>query len=240
MDESDGRSDGLARLESRTRRHAIDTVADVDPGGLRSAIEEQLSGSMVPGTLVRLSACATDSTGAPTAAADRATGVQLIYDGLRVTRGLVHDQPWGRDGEALTPEADIDVLVADVLVARGFYLLARTEAADRAVGVVRAFGRDQTRRRSASDAERLDRNLEVSVFELATAAGTTAAGATASRSLLDCVGTLARSIDTDPIPPAAAVLDGFEAEMEQAIDPGGPMTASGAGPPSTASDSSGS
>lgn len=145
---------------------------------------------------------------------ERAAGVQLIYDGLRLTRDLAHTEPWSdadpddeeereseregetergdeseRDGDDSQPGADVgaaggggadteganvDILAADVLVARGFYLLARTDAAGTAVEVVRSFGRDQTRRRTASDAEGLDRNLERDVLELAAVAGATA------------------------------------------------------------------
>jgi hypothetical protein len=115
--------------------------------------------------------------------AGRAAGVQLIYDGLRLTRRLVHAEPWPEasgsgaagslDGEGVA--ADMDILVADVLVARGFYLLARTEAATVAVDVVRSFGRDQTERRETADPA-LDRELERDVLRLAVVAGVTAAG----------------------------------------------------------------
>ena len=70
------------------------------------------------------------------------------------------------------------ILAADVLVSRGFYLLARTDAAEDAVAVVRAFGRDQTEREGATGdrAVGLDRRLETDVLELAVTAGVTAAG----------------------------------------------------------------
>ncbi|MFB6312205.1 MAG: hypothetical protein ABEH64_13610, partial [Salinirussus sp.] len=71
--------------------------------------------------------------------------------------------------------ADLEILAADVMVARGFYLLARTDAAGDAVGVVRSFGRDQTARRETGDPA-IDRNLEADVLELAVVAGATVAG----------------------------------------------------------------
>ncbi|MFC7176924.1 DUF7114 family protein [Halosegnis marinus] len=74
--------------------------------------------------------------------------------------------------------ANVDILAADVLVSRGFFLLARTDAATEAVEVVRAFGRDQTERRDADDPAALDDELEVDVLTLALVAGTTAAGET--------------------------------------------------------------
>lgn len=162
------------------RRAALDAVEDVEPAPLREQIETQLGeGSMAPGVLTILTARALDS-GAGTdvdggtlldPVAERAAGVQLIYDGLRLTRQLADDEPWV-DGEKAA--GDLAVLAADVLVARGFYLLARTEAADAAVATVRAFGRDQTISRETDDPE-LARNLEADVLELAAVAGATLA-----------------------------------------------------------------
>lgn len=161
-----------------TRRAAIEAVQDVAPAQLRGRIEDQLErGSMVPGVLTILSVRAlADGMGSSLVSDDdslldpvatRAAGVQLIYDGLRLTRTLAHDEPWVDGG---TDSGNFDILAADVLVARGFHLLARTEAADRAVETVRAFGRDQTVRRETDDPE-LDWNLEADVLELALFAG---------------------------------------------------------------------
>jgi hypothetical protein len=160
------------------------------------------------------------------AVAERGAGVLLIYSGLRLTRSLAQDPPWerapltdgagrpadatdaadpaarpedvpGRDAEDLT-DADMAILVADILVARGFYLLARTEAAEDAVGTVQAFGRDQTNRRTTGDAS-LDRELEGDVFELAVVAGTTAVGGGASPGLREHVADMAVAGDTLPV-----------------------------------------
>jgi hypothetical protein len=169
------------------RRTALDAVDDIEPPGLGERIRQRLvDGSMAPGVLAVLCARATDDALSVEAVAERAAGVQLIYEGLRLTRSLVHGEPWtsddaDRDADDRT-DADMAILVADILVARGFYLLARTKAADAAVGTVRAFGRDQTVRRTGGDAS-LDRNLEADVFELAAVAGVTAAGRTPTASL---------------------------------------------------------
>ncbi|PSP98116.1 hypothetical protein BRC89_09160 [Halobacteriales archaeon QS_4_70_19] len=159
------------------RRAATEAVGDVVPDALRSQIESLLAdGSMAPGALTLLAATAPSDGPAEFAALDglteRAAGVQLIYDGLRLTRDLAHADPWATGDR---DRGDMGILAADVLVARGFYLLARTEAADRAVAVVRAFGRDQTHRRETVDPS-YDRNLERDVLDLALVAGTTAAG----------------------------------------------------------------
>jgi hypothetical protein len=215
------------------RRAALDAVDDVEPGDLRDRIRARLDdGSMAPGVLAMLSArAAADATGDDTgpstfpaeAAAERGAGVQLIYEGLRLTRALAQDPPWERarsltDGagdaaevdpgsppeNAASPpveatdltDVDMAILVADILVARGCYLLARTDAAGDAVATVQAFGSDQTTRRTEGDAS-LDRNLERDVFELAAVAGTTTVGGAASDSLREYAASLA---DEGPLP----------------------------------------
>jgi geranylgeranyl pyrophosphate synthase len=162
------------------RRATLDATADVEPAALRDRISAHLDGgSMVPGALTVLTAralsdgasepVATDDSSLPTPVAERAGGVQLIYDGLCLTRRLAREEPWTTGAKS---DGDLAVLAADVLVARGFYLLARSEAAEAAVTTVRAFGRDQTVRRETDD-DTLDRNLEADVLELAVVAGAT-------------------------------------------------------------------
>lgn len=156
------------------RRAASDATADVTPDELRETIDEFVQdGSAVPGVVAYSSARRTGEA-EPTDLLDRAAGVQLIYDGLRLTRELAQEDPWC--GETDRDAADLAIIAADVLVARGFHMLARTEAAEAAVSVVRAFGRDQTERevvdvRGATD---IDRNLERDILELALLVGTTA------------------------------------------------------------------
>jgi hypothetical protein len=158
------------------RRAAAETVRDVVPGPLQDRIVGFVDdGSMVPGTVTVLAA---ESFGGDDVNVEglleRAVGVQLIYDGLRLTRELVHDEPWDVGDKA---DADMGILAADVMVARGFYLLARSDAAECAVEVVRSFGRDQTEYREGGNTS-LDSRLERDVLELAVLAGATAVGAT--------------------------------------------------------------
>lgn len=180
---------------SQVRRRAREAIRDVGPERFHDEVAAVIeNGSMAPGVLVVLCARAIDDTVGFETVAERAAGTQLIYEGLRVTRALAHDVPWADDGE----DADIAVLAADVLVARGFYLLARTEAAGRAVETVRNFGRDQTRR--AAD-EAIENQLEANVFCLAAVAGMTAVGASPSAAYCEFVADLARSVGGD-LPPA--------------------------------------
>jgi len=160
------------------RQAALDAVGDIEPAGLHERIRDQLEGgSMVPGVLTTLSVRALTDAPARTEedvtlldpVSKRGAGVQLIYDGLYLTRELAHDEVWADSDDESN---ELAILAADVLVARGFYLLARTEAADAAVETVRAFGRDQTVRNETEDPS-LNKNLEIDVIELAIVAGAT-------------------------------------------------------------------
>ncbi len=205
------------------RRAALEAVDDVDPDRLFERIEQRVEGgSMAPGALTLCSAAAVEEAVGTDGIGDRAAGVQLIYEGLRLTRSLAHAEPWaghsrlddwsastvaaarsGDGKEQAAAAADLDVLVADILVARGFYLLARTEAAEAAVAVVRSFGQDQTVRRETDDPT-LDGNLEADVFELAVVAGTTAAGGSAPVGCREFVTDLATA--EGDLPQAEAVI----------------------------------
>jgi len=155
---------------ARVRHAAREALADVDPRRLRELLDARVEEvAATPGVLARTSARLAHGHPEPDSLDRRAAGVQLIYAGLSLTRTLARDSPW-KSGES----ADMDVLVADVLVARGFYLLARTEAAGHAVETVRSFGHDETVRESDPDAA--DGTLEADVFELAIVAGVSAAG----------------------------------------------------------------
>lgn len=178
------------------RRAALTAVEDIEPDRLAERIHDRIDdASMAPGVLTVVTAGA---VGADADVTERAAGVQLIYEGLGLTRCLSQDPPWttGRD------DGDLDILIADILVARGFYLLARTEAADAAVGVVRSFGRDQTVRRETDDSA-LDRDLERDVLDLAVVAGVTAADAAAT----DRLRAWAADLASDGLPAAERVSD---------------------------------
>ena len=183
------------------RQAALASVDDIEPERLRERIDARLDdASLAPGvlTLVTATAARDGSVGVSDGDADRAAGVQLIYEGLALTRRLAHDDPWVTgDRDA----ADLDILIADILVSRGFYLLARTEAADAAVDVVREFGHDQTELRSGGEAA-LDDRLEVDVCELAVVAGATAG----NREPTAALRTYAAELAADGLPERATLL----------------------------------
>lgn len=193
---------------ARSRRAAREAVSDVDPEDLRRTIDDILAdGSMAPGALTLLCASAIDDAVGLDSLTDRAAGVQLIYEGLRLTRRLAHEEPWARTDDHT--QANVEVVAADVLVSRGFYLLARTEAAEKAVETVRRFGRAQTDRQGLAPddhdgATSLDATLERDVFELAAIAGASAVGSDPSP-LVGVAATLADAIEP-PLPPAEECL----------------------------------
>lgn len=157
------------------RRAARATVDDVEPAQLRDNLLSFIDDvSLTPGVLTLFTArvCSGSNDGLE----QHAAGVQLIYNGLRLTRRLAREEPW-KGNESTS--ADMHILAADVLVARGFYLLARTQAAATAVDVVRAFGRDQADRREQDDPS-LDSQLERDVLELALITGTSGSDSSAS------------------------------------------------------------
>ncbi|WP_226040195.1 hypothetical protein [Natrinema sp. DC36] len=241
------------------RRAAAEAVADVEPPRLHEYLDSILDrASMVPAVLTLESAAAMRTEGRVLEDADEpcrdgesepdrnrtraagpdreparitthAAGVQLIYEGLRLTRSLAHDEPWtATDADA--SDADLGILAADILVARGFYLLARTDAADKAVRTVQSFGRDQTRRddlesgtetsagtavgTDGGDPASIDANLERDVLELAVRTGAVAVGETPSPRLHAVVAEFAADVGTS-FPPVEDCLTDLHARARE-------------------------
>ncbi len=196
------------------RRAARDAVSDVEPHRLYDFIEETLEdASMVPGVFTLESARQLESESDLEEIDHHAAGVQLIYEGLRLTRALAHDEPWTEsDGDA----GDLEILAADILVARGFYLLARTDAAGKAVRTVQEFGRNETRR-AESDRELSDTDaaLEQNVLELAALTGASAVGKTPTPELLETATEIASSADSR-FPPAAECVPRHDPDPAEA------------------------
>jgi len=165
----------------------------------------------------------------PVGIEERAAGVQLIYEGLRLTRALADEPPWER--EPPHTDSNVDVLAADVMVARGFSLLARTEAADKAVETVQSFGRDETDGQQGRAAP--PHALETDVFELAMLAGTTAFGVRPADPLLAYAAELAASLGGDRPDPPEAVPEAVEQAMVDAPDPRRFVSAEDARPSAT-------
>jgi len=212
----------------QTRAAALEAVADIEPDGLRAVIDDHVaSSSMLPGVLTMLTARVVDGNADEQAVSRRAAGVQLIYEGLRITRDLVATEPWA-DTDESDPDDDLDVLAADVLVARGFRILARTEAAGHAVETVREFGREQTDVQEGRTPTA--QTLEANVFELAAIAGGTAASSETPVALRQYVVGLAANHGTPPLAAATDALpDGVDEVMARV---GGPAADERVSPPS--------
>ena len=192
----------------RVRTAAQNALEAIDPPRLKTVLFERLkTASMAPGVLVWQSATLCEPARQPADLPQRAAGVQLIYEGLRLTRTLSHEPPWERDGAALEDDldADLDILAADIFVSRGFYLLARTEAATAAVETVQTFGREQTQQLAEPNRAVSDESLEATIFSLAVRAGLTAFGTEPTEELLVAAMTAGRDYE-DALPPAAAAL----------------------------------
>lgn len=189
------------------RRGAREAVSDIEPPRLTARIDAVLgAASMAPGALVCLVAQSADTNVSEETLAERAAGVQLIYEGLRLTRTLSHEEPWADSIDHTEP--NIDILAADILVSRGFYLLAATDAAERAVETIRAFGRDQTHRREPdADEELLDSNLEGDIIALASVAGASAVDAPLSSRVRDAVDSIGKEVG-GPFPDAEELFQG--------------------------------
>jgi len=181
-------------------------LEDVEPPRLRELLGIRIQEAAVtPGVLTRMSARA--AGGQDAADLDcRVAGVQLIYEGLSLTRSIARSPPWERDA---TDEADLTVLVANVLVARGFYLLARTEAADTAVECVRAFGRDETTAEGDPDRDVGPGALETDLFELAIVSGASTVGASHHGS---------RALAADLVQSLTSIDDGLPDGTDKALE----------------------
>jgi len=197
------------------REIAVEALADIEPDRFRETLSAFVEdGSMVPGVLTLLVGGAVGTGGE--GLSERAAGVQLVYDGLRLTRRLAGEEPWDAGADA-AQRADLDVLAAVVLVARGFSLLARSAAADDAVAVVRNFGRDRS-------GDSPDADLERDVLELTLSAGADGAPVpAAARALADDVdvehGTGTDDRTTAGFPPAAALVGSGLDALRGAAEP---------------------
>jgi hypothetical protein len=158
--------DEPGRVRAAMRRH----LDDVAPAAFAERIQAQLDAvGVAPGVLTQAAAATGTEPVAAEAVDDRAAAVQLIYAGLHLTRRLISTTPW--EAAPLAAEAidaDVEILIADVLVARGMRELAQTPAAGAAVEVVRSFGTGQ---RNRLEGEPPSDGLEAGIIRLAVIAG---------------------------------------------------------------------
>lgn len=179
------------RSGPRVRDVTTAAVDDVTPPALREQIQVAIDAApATPGAVV-YGCSGTDDCDR------RVAGVQLIYAGLWTTRELIVTPPWETPP---TETADLDVLAANTMVARGFELLAGTPAATQAVRTVQTFGRIQRGNTVPS------KTLERDVLTLAVVAGS---DEPASAELSAQLATLIEDSE-DSMPQPAAVLDALD------------------------------
>lgn len=217
--------DDAARVRSETLR----TVRDVSPEKLGDRISALLCEAEWTPALVSVASArhhgADPTEGRPF---ESAASVQQIYVGLAITRELIESTPWGSATDAT--EADIDIIAADVLVAKGMAQLAETDAAMAAVEVVREFGQFEAER-SAEAAQTGARPLEECILELAVHVGASEAGVPVDEDLMTAVlADLSDGLRSFP----KAVL--FETELNRTIDTPPSVQPTGDGLRSGASD----
>jgi hypothetical protein len=192
-------------------------IGDIGPDALRTRLEEVLeSASMTPGALTVLTAATLDDAVELDVAARRGAGVQMSYEGLRLSRELIHTEPWTTGDRS---EGDLNAIAAEVLVARGFEYLAHTGVAMDVVEAVRRFGRDQTRRETAPDTEwaSIDRRLEADFVRIAVRAGADVALGAIPDPIDAVAAELAEELGTDPLPRSETALVGVSERLSAAI-----------------------
>lgn len=190
-------------------------IGDIAPEALRERLEGVLeSASMTPGALTVVTATTLDGSVELDTAARRGAGVQMSYEGLRLSRDLIHSNPWsGGDRN----EGDMNAIAAEVLVARGFEYLAHTGVAMDVVDAVRHFGRDQTIRETHDAPAELDRRLEADFVRIAVRAGADVALESVPEPIDTVADELAEELGIDPLPETETALGGVAERISTAV-----------------------
>ncbi len=182
------------------------SLADIEPPAFQSRLQTHLADiSLTPAVLTVRTAQALEPSVDEGACALRGSGVQLTYEGLRLTRSILRDQRWGGERDSYY----LDLLAAAVLVSRGYYYLADTGVSREAVEAARRFGRYQTYDQNG-DLTDSEYSLEADFVALAVNTGADLALQTVPPTITAYGESLARDIDTEPLADHEAALDGVE------------------------------
>jgi len=178
------------------------SLEEVEPAPFHSRVTAAVGERpLLPGVLTVRVARTIDPTVDIQTAAARGAGVQLCYEGLELTRSVLRNRAW-EDGEDTAYQQDL--LVAEVLVSRGFYLLAQTGVVADAVAIVQRFGRTQTTLDELGH-RHPEEPLEVDVLELAVNTGVDLVTDGAPPSIRTHSGKIARKLVDYPLPKPDAV-----------------------------------
>jgi len=193
---------------SAVRETLAHSLADLEPPAFQSHLRTTIGDiSLTPAVLTVRTARALEPSVDEGACALRGAGVQLTYEGLRLTRSILSDEPWSSSGGHTNYY--LDLLAAAVLVSRGYYYLADSGVSAEAVEAARRFGRYQTYEQNG-DLTEGECSLERDFITLAVNAGADLALQTVPASVTAYGENLARDIGTAPLAEPESALDGVE------------------------------
>lgn len=196
------------REVSHVRELLGKSLGDIEPVPFRERLYDVLEGApLTPGVLTVKTARAIEPSADVEESARRGAGVQLSYEGLRLTRSVVEEKRWEAEGDRSSYY--FDLLAAEVLVSRGYHHLATTGVSNQVVDIVRRFGRNQTYTLESEHGE-LEDSLEVDILRLAVDAGADMTLQTIPAPIRSYGDSLAREIEADPLPDPSVALTGVE------------------------------
>ena len=190
---------------ARVRRAALSALADIEPDSLGTELQDIVrDASMVPGVITVRTAQRVTGNDDHASAVSRGVGVQLSYEGLRLTRQLIREEE--QYAQSGATDSYLSLVGAEVLVSRGFEELAETPVAEQAIQVVQRFARNQTiDYRDGMYAGTAGQSLERDAVALAVAAGATTILDHVPAYLNDFGESLAVELDREPFPPVNEV-----------------------------------
>lgn len=213
-------------MEDRPRvREALhDAVGDIEPAPFRDVIDDVLADArLTPAVLTVRTARAISTTADVEAAHRRGAAVQLSYEGLKLTRELADADPWASAAADTTADADIELIAAGTLVARGFSMLAFSGVAREGIEVVRRFGRNRTNELQGSPPDHP--SLEYEVIKLAVETGADLVLSTVSTDLSEYAAALATDLEALPLPEPEAIAVDLETEIQRLLVSQPPISA---------------
>lgn len=194
-----------------------ESLNDIEPAPFRERLQSVISAvSLTPGVLTVKTARALEPSVDTAAAAQRAAGVQLTFEGLRLARSNIREEPW-----KVSEKVDgyhLDLLAANVLFSRGFYHLANTGVADETIALIQRFARNQTHEQEARP-EQAEAPLEVDIIKLAVNAGADMALGTVPPTVSTCGESLARELNQEPFLEPEEALTGVEERIASLVGP---------------------
>ena len=199
----------------RVRRAALETLTEIEPPTLAAELKAILrEASMVPGLVTIRTAEQLGGGGVTEPVLDRAVGVQLSYEGLRLTRQLIREEH--RYDVAEPTEEYLSLVAGEVLVSRGFGELAETPVAGQAIEIVQRFSRNQTVDYRDDGVPPTAPSLEFDVVRLAVDTGATAVLDHVPPFLEEYGRNLAAELERDPLPKSAEVDPRIRSRLEAA------------------------